>query len=80
MSFVPHAVEECAMANSSLNTKEIMELVNYNINDVIPIILLGEFKAIKGVVNSKEKSHDFWKPTLDYNSGKYFIEYMWQKI
>ena len=80
MSFVPHAVEECAKANSSLNIEEIMELVNYNINDVVPIILLGEFKAVGGVVNSKEKSNAFWKPTLDYNSGKYFIEYMRQKI
>ena len=80
MSFVPHAVEECAKANSSLNIEDIMELVNYNINDVVPIILLGEFKAVGGVVNSEEKSNAFWKPTLDYNSGKYFIEYMRQKI
>ena len=76
MSFVPHAVEECAKANSSLNIEEIMELVNYNINDVVPIIFLGEFKAVGGVVNPKEKTNAFWKPTLDYNFGKYFIKYM----
>ena len=57
-------MEICAGFFSEVD--KILDLINYDIGALVPIILLGDFKAFK---NSKENMDKYWHKTLDYNQG-----------